>query len=246
MDLTCGSRLGIQRQRNQSARTLGNRSVGVKTAECKKATRAGSLSLHSLLFHLLTHCHSTDPLPSAMGFVKNHLFSNFEAPVVDLSGKTVIVTGPTVGGLGYETAVHYAKSGVARLILASRNMTRLQDAERKIRADLPSFKGQIETWQLDQGKFESVRAFSDRMDGLDRLDVVVFNAGVAHFSGWDVTEEGYEDTCVGLHHCHPTANQQPGSASKSTSSLRDCWHCDHWEFSRGPPINTQAASSHTA
>ena len=128
-----------------------------------------------------------------MGFITRHLTSNFEAPVVDLSGKTVIVTGPTVGGLGYETAVHYARSGVSRLILASRNLQKLQDAKSKIQTDLPSFKGEIETWQLDQASFDSVRSFCDRMDGLDRLDCAVWNVGTAHFS-WVETPEGYEDT----------------------------------------------------
>jgi NAD(P)-dependent dehydrogenase (short-subunit alcohol dehydrogenase family) len=97
--------------------------------------------------------------------------------------------------LGYETALHYARNGVARLILASRNMSKLEDAKGKIGTDLPSFKGDIETWQLDQANFASVRAFCDRMEGLDRLDCVVFNAGTAHRS-WVETEEGYEDTYV--------------------------------------------------
>lgn len=37
----------------------------------------------------------------------------------------------------------------------------------------------IEVWEVDLGKFESVKAFCKRVEQLERLDVVVENAGIA-------------------------------------------------------------------
>jgi len=126
-------------------------------------------------------------------FIKRHLTSNFEAPNVDLSGRTCLVTGTTVGTLGYEAALHYARKNPARLILASRSQAKGDAAIAAIQRTLPDFKGRIEFWSLDMSSFDSVRAFSDRLQELDRLDAIVLNAGVAHFS-WVETDEGYEDT----------------------------------------------------
>lgn len=42
---------------------------------------------------------------------------NFVAPEADMSGKHVLVTGPTIGGIGFETALQLAvRRGVFRAV----------------------------------------------------------------------------------------------------------------------------------
>lgn len=40
---------------------------------------------------------------------------NFTAPEVDMTGKNVVVTGPSIGGIGFETALGLAVSFVLRV-----------------------------------------------------------------------------------------------------------------------------------
>ena len=75
--------------------------------------------------------------------------------------------------LGYEAALHYARKNPARLILASRSQAKGDAAIAAIQRTLPDFKGKIEFWSLDMSSFDSVRAFSDRLQELDRLDAIV-------------------------------------------------------------------------
>jgi NAD(P)-dependent dehydrogenase (short-subunit alcohol dehydrogenase family) len=50
----------------------------------------------------------------------------------------------------------------------------------------------IEVWEVDLGKFDSVKAFCKRAGELERLDVVVENAGIA-IPTFELVE-GYEST----------------------------------------------------
>lgn len=82
-------------------------------------------------------------------------------------------------GLGYEGAKLLAKCSVSRLILAVRTVSKGEDAIRKIKADLPNWTGMAEVWQLDMVSFDSVKAFGERLNTLDRLDIFIANAGVS-------------------------------------------------------------------
>ncbi|KIY62167.1 NAD(P)-binding protein [Cylindrobasidium torrendii FP15055 ss-10] len=110
-------------------------------------------------------------------------------PVVtsDLTGKTIIVTGANVG-LGFEACKHFATMNPKRLILACRD----QEKGRAALADIGY--AAAETWPLDLGSLRSVVSFADRVqDELERLDVLILNAGVINFE-WGLTEDGYERT----------------------------------------------------
>ena len=69
--------------------------------------------------------------------------------------------------------MHFARKNPARLILTYRDQAKGDAAIAAIRAALPSYKGTIECWNLDMSSFDSVRSFSDRLDGLDRLDAIM-------------------------------------------------------------------------
>lgn len=99
-------------------------------------------------------------------------------PQAEYRGKTVIVTGANVG-LGREAARHFCRLGAAKVILACRDLDKGRAAGADIEAST-SRRDVVDVWQLDLGSFESVRAFCRRAETeLDRLDVVVENAGVA-------------------------------------------------------------------
>lgn len=99
-------------------------------------------------------------------------------PDTDYQGKTVIVTGANVG-LGQEAARHFCRLGAARVILACRDLEKGRVARADIEAST-SKKGVVDVWQVNLASFQSVKDFCRRAaDELDRLDVVVENAGVA-------------------------------------------------------------------
>jgi NAD(P)-dependent dehydrogenase (short-subunit alcohol dehydrogenase family) len=88
------------------------------------------------------------------------------ADISDQTGRRFVVTGAN-SGLGASTARELARAG-ASVILACRNPA-------KGAAAAASMRGQVEVRQLDLADLSSVRAFAD---GVDRLDVLVNNAGV--------------------------------------------------------------------
>ena len=98
-------------------------------------------------------------------------------PTRSFAGETVIVTGSNVG-LGLEAARHFARLDAAKVILAVRSIAKGEEAARSIE-ETTGRKGVCEVWQLDMGNWDSVKAFAKRAAELDRLDVVVENAGIA-------------------------------------------------------------------
>ncbi|MFC9502775.1 oxidoreductase [Streptomyces sp. NPDC057002] len=89
------------------------------------------------------------------------------APLPDLSGRTVVVTGAS-SGLGAVTARELARAG-ARIVLAVRNLA-------KGRSVAEGIKGDTEVRALDLGDLASVRAFADSWS--EPLDILINNAGI--------------------------------------------------------------------
>ena len=92
-------------------------------------------------------------------------------------------------GLGREAARHFVRLNAARVILGCRDMAKGEAAKNDIELSERRL-GVVEVWDVDLGSFDSVAEFCARADKLDRLDVVVENAGVATGS-YEVCE-GYE------------------------------------------------------
>jgi NAD(P)-dependent dehydrogenase (short-subunit alcohol dehydrogenase family) len=115
-----------------------------------------------------------------LAFLKRQLFQK-TAPVtrdeVDLAGKTAIVTGSNQG-LGLECSRQLMDIGLSKLILAVRSESKGEEARRQL------LKGRspdqtIEVWKVDFSDYDSVIQFAERTKTLDRLDIVVHNAGVS-------------------------------------------------------------------
>lgn len=111
------------------------------------------------------------------GEICTQLFARPVLPKVDLSGRTIIVTGCNVW-LGKEAVKHFVRLGASKVIGTVRSTAKGAAALQEIEAET-SRPGVAEMWELDYGRYESVNAFCARAKTtLDRLDSVVLNAGL--------------------------------------------------------------------
>ena len=97
------------------------------------------------------------------------------ADIPDQAGRTVLVTGTTVGGLGHHTSLELARRG-ARVVLTGRSPDRLAETEQAILDDVPT--ATLETIELDLADLSSVRRAAATASDLGPIDVLVNNAGV--------------------------------------------------------------------
>jgi NAD(P)-dependent dehydrogenase (short-subunit alcohol dehydrogenase family) len=93
----------------------------------------------------------------------------------DQAGRTIVVTGCTVGGIGHHTALELARRG-ARVVLAGRSETKLADTERAIREQAQH--AALERLVVDLADLGSVRKAAAQAGSLGPIDVLVNNAGV--------------------------------------------------------------------
>jgi len=133
----------------------------------------------------------TSPLPTSQqeptmaALIRNKL-ANIPYPTQTFDGQTIIVTGANTG-LGLEAARHFTRLNAAKVILGCRSIAKGEEAALSI-AQTTGRK----VWQVDLGDFNSVKQFTERASKLERLDVVVENAGIAALAYREV--EGMEAT----------------------------------------------------
>lgn len=115
-------------------------------------------------------------------------------PKASFEGKTVIVTGSNVG-LGYEAVRKFVALGAARFIIAVRNCQEGALRKKEIGEEIGSTKEDvIDVWHLDMISYDSIKSFARRVsDELERLDIVVLNAGV-HMVKYEESKYGWEQT----------------------------------------------------
>ena len=109
-----------------------------------------------------------------------------DIPVQD--GRTVLVTGTTVGGLGQFTALELARRG-ARVVLAGRRSERVAETRAAILEHVPS--ASLESLVVDLSDLASVRRAAAEAAGLGPIDVLVNNAGVMG-TPYERTADGLE------------------------------------------------------
>ena len=97
------------------------------------------------------------------------------ADIPDQAGRTVLVTGTTLGGLGHHTALELARRG-ARVVLAGRTEARLAETDEAIRGEVGG--ALLERLTVDLSSLGSVRAAAAEAAGLGPIHVLVNNAGV--------------------------------------------------------------------
>lgn len=110
------------------------------------------------------------------------------ADIPDQAGRTVVVTGTTVGGLGHHTALELARVG-ARVVLAGRTQGRLTETDEAIRAEVP--EAELGHLVVDLADLGSVRRAAAEAGSLGPIHVLVNNAGVMG-TAYHRTEDGLE------------------------------------------------------
>ncbi|KAI4098313.1 MAG: hypothetical protein L6R37_006543 [Teloschistes peruensis] len=117
-------------------------------------------------------------------------------PFHDLSGQTILVTGANVG-IGMEATRQLIGFKVARVIMAVRTIAKGEEAKRELLKTNPACDVQV--WPLDMDSFDSVIAFGKRAQELDRLDLVLLNAGVKK-QAFQVNKMTGHETTVQVNH----------------------------------------------
>jgi NAD(P)-dependent dehydrogenase (short-subunit alcohol dehydrogenase family) len=112
-----------------------------------------------------------------LNFLYSQLFISLPSPTYDFSGQTIIVTGANTG-LGFEAAKHFVRLNASKVILAIRTISKGEAAKLVIQKSIPDSKTKVEVWHLDLSSYESVKAFAAQVMKLDRLDVLLENAGM--------------------------------------------------------------------
>lgn len=112
-------------------------------------------------------------------FIKSQIFTTLPYPTKKFTSQTIIVTGSNIG-MGLEAARHFVRLDAAKVILAVRSTSKGESAKKSIEESEQRL-GVVEVWELDLARYESLLAFAVKAKGLNRLDVVVGNAGVFPF-----------------------------------------------------------------
>ncbi|NPD04202.1 SDR family NAD(P)-dependent oxidoreductase [Nocardioides sp. zg-1308] len=117
------------------------------------------------------------------------------ADVGDQTGRSALVTGPTLGGLGFHTALELARHG-ARVTLAGRTPAKLDAAAEAITAEVPG--AALDTLLVDLSDLESVRAAGRDAARLGPIHILVNNAGIMA-SPYRRTPDGLESQMATNH-----------------------------------------------
>jgi len=120
-----------------------------------------------------------------------------------IRGKTIIVTGVNLKGIGFSTAQAFASQTPAHLILAGRNKSKLQDCIEELKKQYPDVDHRALI--LDLGSQKAVRAAAWEVlswKDIPTVDIVVNNAGIATIPERTLSEEGIEITFATNHIGH--------------------------------------------
>lgn len=110
--------------------------------------------------------------------------------IPDLSGKIAIVTGAN-SGTGFGITHHLAKHN-CKVIMASRNESKLQDARKQLIDTIPNADLEIEI--VDISSLDSIRKFCDRINSnYTKIDFLANNAGGGGLK-YSQTVDGFEST----------------------------------------------------
>lgn len=110
--------------------------------------------------------------------------------IPDLSGKIAIVTGAN-SGTGYGITHHLALNN-CKVIMASRNETKLQEARKRLIEKIPNADLEIEV--VDIASLENIRNFADRIKkSYKKIDYLANNAGGGSLK-YAQTVDGLEST----------------------------------------------------
>ncbi|KAL9107009.1 MAG: hypothetical protein Q9227_008045 [Pyrenula ochraceoflavens] len=173
-----------------------------------------------------------------------------------VEGKTVLITGAGVTGLGAGSAVALARANPAHLLLHARTLNRVEPVLEEIRSINPSLKTTFIFFDLADPS--SVRAAAAEISSkIEKLHILMNNAGVMAIQEYTKNKDGNEMTLATNHlgHFLLTALLMPkilaagkGARIINVSSLghKICpFRFDDYNFSDGKKYNPWAAYGQT-
>src|SRR4029077_13987744 len=125
----------------------------------------------------------------------DHAVSWSPADIPSQSGRTAVVTGVSVGGLGHFTALELARAG-ARVVLAGRSPDKLAATESTIRSEIP--EAALERLVVDLADLSSVRSAAADATPYGPIDLLVNNAGIMA-TPYRRTVDGFESQLATNH-----------------------------------------------
>ncbi|KAJ7051482.1 NAD-P-binding protein [Mycena amicta] len=113
-----------------------------------------------------------------------------------ITGKNVLITGTSQGGIGFETALAIAKYANL-VVITGHNTERLNLSYDAIKAELPSAR--VKALQLDLSSLASVRkAAQELIEDAEPFHVIIHNAA-ATIGEFKLTEDGFESQLATNH-----------------------------------------------
>ncbi|MCJ1254629.1 hypothetical protein MMC24_002444 [Lignoscripta atroalba] len=108
-----------------------------------------------------------------------------------VAGKTIVITGPSKGGIGAEAAYCFAAANPKEIILAGRTEAKVSPVIQKIQEIDPKVKATFV--KLDLADQSSVRkAAAEIISSVDKVDVLVNCAGIMAVNPYQTTADGIE------------------------------------------------------
>ncbi|KAL2436474.1 Short-chain dehydrogenase TIC 32, chloroplastic [Exophiala dermatitidis] len=118
-----------------------------------------------------------------------------------VEGKTIVITGASVNGLGAETAISLAHGNPAHLILLARSQSRVDPVISKIAEINPQIKATFVPVSLDD--FDSARTAAQTIsNAVDKIDILINNAGVMALNEYTTNKNGIESQLATNHLGH--------------------------------------------
>lgn len=110
-----------------------------------------------------------------------------------IKGKTILVTGANLEGIGFSTSQAFASGAPARLIICGRNPSKIQAVIEALKTDYPGVD--YRPLNIDLSSQESVRTAAKELlswDHIPAVDLVVNSAGIMGIPERTLTKEGIE------------------------------------------------------
>ena len=136
-------------------------------------------------------------IAAGFAFKKSYDGPVFDSKGVDLTGKTIVITGANTG-LGKESALSLAGMGMPEVILLCRNAEKAQAAVDDIKARTKN--PNIRYILCDLADLKSVKSAADQVKkSVSRVDILQLNSGVMAIPERETTKDGFEKH-MGINH----------------------------------------------
>lgn len=110
-----------------------------------------------------------------------------------ITGKTILITGVSPGGLGLQTAKALALHSPGLLILAGRNSSTLSIAQSEVTSVAPNVPVKLLALDLSSiSKVRSAAAEFNSWTSIPKLDILINNAGIMGTPEYKESEDGIE------------------------------------------------------